>query len=55
MRVLFLRVVEMLILDFGVEDTYCLATDWGLGIPPPTILTDVVLIPLYFVPFTIFD
>jgi hypothetical protein len=42
MIVLFLREAEMLILDLGVALMYCLAAVLGLGIPPPTIFTDVV-------------
>ena len=42
MMVLFLIEAEMLIFDFGVAEIYYLAAVYGLGIPPPTILTEAV-------------
>ena len=43
--VLFFKEAEILIFDFGVADIQFFATDQGFGIPPPTILTDVVFTP----------
>jgi hypothetical protein len=40
---LFFREVEMLIFDFGVALIYYFAAVLGFGIPPPTILTEAVL------------
>ena len=42
--VLLLRVLDMLILDLGVADTYYFEAVDGLGIPPPEILTEAVFI-----------
>ena len=41
--VLFLSEAEMLILDFGVALIYCFTAVFGFGMPPPTMLTDAVL------------
>ena len=41
--VLFFREAEMLILDFGVALMYCFTAVCGFGIPPPTMLTEAVL------------
>ena len=40
---MFLRVVDILIFDLGVADIYFLTTVCGFGIPPPIMLTEVVL------------
>lgn len=42
MIVLLFKVLDMLIFDFGVAETYCLEAIEGLGMPPPEILTEAV-------------
>lgn len=48
--VLLLRVLDILIFDLGVADTYYFDAVIGFGIPPPVMLIEAVLA-LFFVLF----